>query len=101
MTYDEAVYKLLLEDGVEESTMMKNACLRYKGDFMGMMWEKEDVLVIKVSPERVNELIAEGKGQEFNLTKKRFKEWVMIPIEFEDEYESLIYEALEYAKSKN
>ena len=48
----------------------------------------------------VDELIAEGKGREFNLTKKRFKEWVMITLEFEDEYESFLYEALGYAKSK-
>jgi len=65
-----------------------------------MMFEKEAALIIKVSPERVNELIAEGKGREFNFTKKRFKEWVLIPIEYEDDYESYIYESLEHAKGK-
>lgn len=48
------------EKGVEHSTMMKSPCLRYKGDFMAMMFDKEDALIIKVSPQRVNEIIAEG-----------------------------------------
>ena len=67
---------------------------------MAMMFDKEDALIIKVFPERVEELITEGKGMEFNFTKKRFKEWVLIPLEYEDEYESYIYESLEYAKKK-
>ncbi len=100
MHYDDVAHKMTREKGVEQSTMMKTPCLRYNGDFMAMMFEKEDALIIKVSPERVNVLIASGKGLEFNFTRKRFKEWVLIPLEFEDEYESLIYEALKYAKSK-
>ena len=66
-----------------------------------MMFEKTEALIIKVSPERVVELITEGKGKEFNFTKKRFKEWVLIPLEYEDEYESYIYESLEYAEKKD
>ena len=98
MSYESAVAIISQEEGVEESTMMKTPCLRYKGEFMAMMFEKEDALIIKVSPERVNELIAEGNGLAFNFTKKRFKEWVLIPAEQEDEYQSYIYESLKYAK---
>ena len=100
MRYEQVVDKIIQENGVELSTMMKTPCLRYKGEFIAMMFEKEDSLIIKVAPERVNELIVEGKGMEFNFTKKRFKEWVLIPLEFEDEYETYVYEALEYAKKK-
>ncbi|MBT3251719.1 MAG: hypothetical protein HN729_02720 [Candidatus Marinimicrobia bacterium] len=99
MGYLEATAKVLNENGVEESTMMKTACLRYKGDFMAMMFEKEESLIIKVSPDRVNELIENGIGMEFNFTKKRFKEWVLIPLDFENDYESYIYESLDYAKT--
>jgi len=98
LSYDQAVDVIMKEIGVEKSTMMKTPCLRYKGSFMAMMFEKEDALIIKVSPERVNEIISEGKGSEFNFTKKRFKEWVLIPLEYENEYESYIYESLEYVK---
>ncbi|MFK5977407.1 MAG: hypothetical protein QM488_00785 [Rhizobiaceae bacterium] len=100
MSYEQAIHALLSEDGVEESTMMKTPCLRYRGDFLAMMFDKQDALIIKVSPERVDELIATDKGMEFNFTKKRFKEWVLIPLEFQDEYEGYINEALTYAKSK-
>lgn len=100
MGYPETVIKILQEDGVEMSTMMRTPCLRYKGAFIAMMFDKKDALIIKVSPDRVGQLIAEGKGLEFNFTKKQFKEWVLIPAELEDEYESYIYEALEYAKGK-
>jgi len=100
VSYEQAVDKILREDGVQVSTIMKMPCLRYKGAFMAMMFEKEDCLIIKVSATRVDELIAEGKGLEFNFTKKRFKEWVLIPSDFEDEDESYMYESFEYAKRK-
>lgn len=64
------------------------------------MVEKENALIIKVSPERVAELISERKGKPFNFTKKRFKEWVLIPLEYEKEYEGLLYESLAYVKTK-
>ncbi|MBT3917485.1 MAG: hypothetical protein HOF23_14000, partial [Rhodospirillaceae bacterium] len=76
MRYDDIADKIVLEKGVEKSTMMKSPCLRYQGDFIAMMFDREDSLIIKVSPNRVDELIADGKGMEFNFTKKKFKEWV-------------------------
>jgi hypothetical protein len=81
--------------------MMKSPCPRCKGDFMAMMFEKEDCLIIKVPPARVDALIDAGDGREMNFTKKEFKEWVLIPCEFEDKYEAYIRKALEYAKTKN
>lgn len=99
MNYDQLVEKIVQEEGVEQSTMMNTPCLRYKGIFMAMMFEKEDALIIKVAAERVDELISKGKGNEFNFTKKRFlQEWVLIPSAYQDEYESYIHESLEYAK---
>lgn len=98
MSYEQAIGAMLAIDGVEESTMMKTPCLRYKGAFLAMMFDKVDVLIIKVSPERVNELISQGSGMEFNFTKKRFREWVLIPLEFQDDYEAYMKEALSYAQ---
>lgn len=101
MDYDEIAQKLAKEPGVEQSTMMKTPCLRYKGDFMAMMFEKEDCLIVKVPAARVDALIASGDGREMNFTKKKFKEWVLIPRKFEDKYEAYIHEALDYARSKH
>ena len=58
--------------------MMKSPYLGDKGDFMAMMFEKEDCLIIKVPPARVDALIGTGDGREMNFTKKKFKEWVLI-----------------------
>ncbi len=100
MSYKLAEKRILKEPGVEQSTMMGSPCLRYRGAFMAMMFTKGEGLIIKVSPERVNALIATGDGVEFNFTKKRFKEWVLIPLEFDEKYEAYMREALEYAKQK-
>ena len=100
MNFSELVNGFLQHDGVEESTMMGTPCLRYKGDFVTMFFDKEESLIIKVAPERVDQLIHENLGNEFNYTKKRFKEWVLIPLDSEDSYESYIAEALEYVKQK-
>lgn len=100
MSYDLTTSPILQEDGVELSTMMKSPCLRYKGAFMASMFEKEDCLIIKVLPERVNELIEDGIGMEFNFTKNKFREWVLIPSDYDEEYESFLNEALDYAKQK-
>ncbi len=100
MSYENAVQQLMLKEGVEQSTMMKTPCLRYRGEFLGMFFDKADALIIKVAPARVDALIDEGVGLEFNFTKKRFKEWVLIPLEFEDDYTAYLLEALAYAKNK-
>lgn len=100
MSYQKGMSELLLEEGVVESAMMKSHCLRYQGEFLCMMFDKEESLIIKVSPERVNELIDNGEGVEFNYTGKRFKEWVMIPLDYEEDYPAYMREALEYARSK-
>ncbi len=101
MSYDDLVVKFVLQYGAEQSTMMSTPCLRYGGEFMAMMFDKEDALIVKVPEARVNELVAQKQGREFNFTKKRFKEWVLIPKEKADEYEGYLLEALDFAKGKN
>ena len=100
MNYETAANSLLKEDGVELSTMMKTPCLRYRGNFLCMMFDKEDALIVKLPAERVNELIASGEGREFNFTKKRFKEWVLIDRENEGKFERYMREALGFAQAK-
>lgn len=101
MIYEEIADRLSLEEpGVAISTMMKSPCLRYDGEFFAMDSEKMEALIVKLSPARVDELIASGDGLEFNFTKKKFKEWVLIPRGREDTYEGFVREALAYSKSK-
>ena len=100
MSYQQLAQQFTQQDGVEESTMMGSPCLRYKGEFVTMMFDKQESLIVKLPADRVNELIADGDGNEFNFTKKRFKEWVLIPMEFEDRFSGYVEEALAFAKSK-
>ena len=100
MSYDHACDMMLLKEGVVISTMMKTPCLRYHDEFLGMWFEKADALIVKLPHSRVQELIENDLGLEFNFTKKPFKEWVLIPLDFEDQYLGYLEEALEFAKSK-
>ena len=100
MNFQNLVEQFKSQDGVAESTMMGSMCLRYQGEFVTMFFDKEESLIIKVSPERVLELIEDGRGNEFNYTGKRFKEWVLIPLDYEEHYAAFIVEAIEYAKFK-
>jgi hypothetical protein len=100
VNYNDIADKIIKVEGVEKSTMMNTPCLRYKGEFIAMMFDKEAALIVKVPAERVKEIIAEGKGREFKFTKTRFKEWVLIPTENEATFGLYIHEALEYAKEK-
>ena len=100
MTYQEIVNQLTQQDGIEESTIMKSPCLRYQGDFVAMMFEPEESLIVKLSAARVNEIIDASEGSEFNFTSKKFKEWVMIPLDFEDKFMGYVLEAIAYAESK-
>ncbi|MBX2868640.1 MAG: hypothetical protein KTR18_08195 [Acidiferrobacterales bacterium] len=100
MSYQIQAKKFASRKGVQESTMMGTHCLRYQGEFFAMMFEKADSLIVKVSVERVNELIETGEGNPFNFTKKRFREWVLIPLKYESRYSVYIEEALQYAKQR-
>ena len=64
MRYEDVADKITQKSGVTHSTMMKSSCLRYKGDFIEMMFEKKDSLIIIVALDRVDELIANGMGME-------------------------------------
>ena len=99
MDIQQLVALLTHEHDVEISTMMGSPCLRYKGKFFSMWFEKADSLIIKLPAQRVDDLIAEGNGNEFNYTKKRFKEWVLIPRDLNESYGDYLNEALAYAKS--
>ena len=89
-----ALVSQFVEDDISESTMMGSACLRCNGDFVSMFFDKEESLIVK-------ELISLGIGNEFNYTKKPFKEWVVIPLDSEDQYPDFIRESIEYVRNKN
>ncbi|MGD9809597.1 MAG: hypothetical protein AB7E76_13860 [Deferribacterales bacterium] len=100
MLYVELADKLLKEQGVHLSTVMNFPCLRYNGEFICMYFRNDDRLLVKIKAGRVNELIDSGVGQEFRPAGKKFREWVLVPSEYEETFEGLMYEALRFAKER-
>lgn len=65
---------------VREGTIMNGRCLRVEDEFLALVDHKGSGLVVKLSKERVAELIKAGVGQPFAPARKVFKEWVSIPV---------------------
>lgn len=65
---------------VHEGTIMNGRCLRVEDEFLALVDYKGSGLVVKLSKERVAELIKTGVGQPFAPAGKVFKEWVAIPV---------------------
>jgi hypothetical protein len=83
-THEDAFWELIgelqLEDGrVEEGTIMSGRCARVAGEFLALVDFKGSGLVVKLPRERVDGLVAEGRGRPFGPAGKVFREWVSVP----------------------
>lgn len=88
----DAAQPLLASGTAIEGTMMGTRCLRVGKEFLAMPHHKEAGLVVKLSKERVVELIDDGEGQQFAPAGKVFKEWVHVPSLDEDRWTELLNE---------
>lgn len=64
---------------VVEGTIMNGRCLRVGKEFLALVDYKGSGLVVKLSKQRVEELLASGVGQPFAPAGRVFKEWVSVP----------------------
>jgi hypothetical protein len=80
-----------------EGTIMKGRCLRLREEFVALVDYKDAGLVVKLSRERVDELIAEGDGRPFAPAKKVFREWVSFPAVDRARWLAVLREAVAYA----
>ncbi len=87
---------LLDHEAITKGTMMGFPCLRTHGDFFASMEPKTGDLVVKLSADRVLELIAEGVGHEFRPAGRRFKEWVLVTGRDDRVWEELLVESLNF-----
>ena len=78
---------------VERGTMMGSECLRTGGDFFAMVDRRNGQLLVKLSAQRVAELIQEGKGEPFRPARHVFKEWLAVPAFSRKRWEQLLDEA--------
>lgn len=91
--------ELMAEDAsVVEGTIMNGRCLRVGKDFLALVDYKGSGLVVKLTAERVAELIAVGVGQPFAPAGRVFKEWVSVPKPDRRRWASLLREGVAVAK---
>ena len=72
---------LLDEPGITRSTMMGFACLRIDGKFFATCDHRSGALVVKLSEDRVDGLVASGRAESFAPAGRPFREWASIPAE--------------------
>jgi hypothetical protein len=91
--YQATADELIASGQAEAGTMMGHPCLRRNGAFFATAGHDADELILKLSAERVQELIADGAGEPFAPAGKTFREWVAIPREKAKAWPALIREA--------
>lgn len=92
----DAVTPLLAEGLITEGTIMGGPCVRAGKEFVGMPHHKGPGLVVKLSRERVDELIADGQGASFAPAGKVFREWVLVAAFSDERAEELLRESVSF-----
>ena len=96
--YDELTDDLLHDPDIGRAMMMGFPCVRLAGRFLASYDEKTGALVVKLPSERVLELIQSGDGEPFAPAGKKFREWVSIPAVDRTLWQSLLTEAVDFAR---
>ncbi|GAB2665738.1 hypothetical protein [Kribbella swartbergensis] len=96
--FDELTDDLLYDPAIGRATMMGYPCVRLAGRFVASYDEKAGALVVKLSGERVTELIETGTGDPFAPAGKVFREWVSIPTVDRKLWRTLLAEAVDFAR---
>ena len=96
--YDELTDDLLYDPAVGRATMMGHPCVRLAGRFLASYDIKARTLVVKLSRERVAELVEHGVGEPFAPAGKVFREWVAIPTIDRDLWRTVLAEAVDFAR---
>jgi hypothetical protein len=81
---------------VTRSTMMGFPCLRVDDKFFACVEPATGNLILKLSPERVNELVRTGSGRPFAPNGRVFKQWVTCPVAARELWIDLLNEAKRY-----
>ena len=81
---------------IEEGTIMGGRCARVSGEFLALVDFKNSGLVVKLPRERVDALIAQGKGQAFAPAGKVFREWIAIPRRDRRRWRALLCEGIAF-----
>ena len=96
--YDELTDDLLYDPAIGRATMMGYPCVRLAGRFLASYDDTAGGLVVKLPRERVTELVTSGHGDPFAPAGKVFREWVSIPTVDRELWQTLLAEAVDFAR---
>ena len=96
--YDDLTDDLLYDPAIGRATMMGYPCVRLAGRFLASYDDKAGCLVVKLPRQRVTELVHNGDGDPFAPSGKVFREWVSIPTVDRELWQTLLAEAVEFAR---
>jgi hypothetical protein len=96
--YDELTDDLLYDPAIGRATMMGYPCVRLAGRFLASFDDKAGCLVVKLPRQRVTELVNNGDGDPFAPAGKVFGEWVSIPGIDRKLWQTLLAEAVDFAR---
>jgi hypothetical protein len=96
--YDELTDDLLYDPAIGRATMMGYPCVRLAGKFVASYDHRACCLVVRLPRQRVAELINDGDGEPFAPAGKVFHEWVSIPTVNRDLWQTLLNEAVAFAR---
>ena len=96
--YDELTDDLLYDPAIGRATMMGYPCVRLAGRFLASYDDKTECLLVKLPRERVTELVGNGSGEPFAPAGKVFREWVSIPAADKSLWETVLAEAVDFAR---
>lgn len=102
-TESETLFWLLAEALIQEEprvcegTIMKGRCLRVGKEFLALADFKGSGMVVKLSAQRVAQLIDEGHGRPFAPAGRVFKEWVSLPEPHPKRWAALLREGVAFA----
>ncbi len=96
--YDELTDDLLYDPAIGRATMMGYPCVRLAGRFLASYDDKARCLVVKLPRQRVTELVGKGDGDPFAPAGRVFREWVSIPSVDRELWQTLLAEAVDFAR---
>lgn len=98
--WDLAADLMTRDPQVVEGTLMGGRCLRVRGEFLALVDFKGSGLVVKLTPPRVQDLIADGVGRPFAPAGKVFTAWVSVPEPDAARWRALLDEGVALATPK-
>jgi hypothetical protein len=96
--YDELTDDLLYDPAVGHGTIMGHPCIRLAGQFVSCLEKNGTSLILKLPAVRVTALITAGTGTPFAPTGNQMREWVTIPTLDRTLWQSLLTEAVTFAR---